>query len=166
MTPFRPTFGLRPDLVSKFSPRPPYGGQCILCRQRAGVPRHFIASSTRRNGGGSHDQASFRSRLRTALRDTKITWYPIPVGLGIGFLGFAQLYRIQQREKLRQEEDHERDQSTGGQGEGNGGRPKKRKRIRPSGPWYVGPEDKTSQLPDIQLIAWCIGRFRSCPRYL
>ena len=89
----------------------------------------------RRRAGQSSDQESFSSRLRNALRDTKITWYPIPVGLGIGFLGFAQLYRVRQRERLRQEEEDGKDHSTGGQEDGSGGRPRRRKRIRPDGPW-------------------------------
>ena len=82
-----------------------------------------------RRADNSSDQGPFGARLRHALRDTKITWYPIPVGLGIGFLGFAQLYRVRQREKLRQEEEDEK------KDDGSGGRPRRRKRIRPDGPW-------------------------------
>ncbi|KAI1391364.1 phosphatidylserine decarboxylase [Hypoxylon trugodes] len=69
----------------------------------------------------------FGSRLRTALKDTKIRWYPIPVGLGIGFLGFVQFYKTQAREKERLERE----------ADGDGPRPKKRARIRPDGPWQV-----------------------------
>ncbi|OTA94384.1 hypothetical protein M434DRAFT_394792 [Hypoxylon sp. CO27-5] len=69
----------------------------------------------------------FGSRLRNALKDTKVRWYPIPVGLGIGFLGLVQFYKTQAREKERLERE----------AEGDGVRPKKRARIRPDGPWQV-----------------------------
>ncbi|KAI0834137.1 putative phosphatidylserine decarboxylase [Hypoxylon sp. FL0890] len=69
----------------------------------------------------------FGSKLRNALRDTKVRWYPIPVGLGIGFLGLVQFYKTQAREKERLERE----------AEGDGVRPKKRARIRPDGPWQV-----------------------------
>ncbi|KAI0169520.1 phosphatidylserine decarboxylase [Hypoxylon sp. FL1284] len=70
----------------------------------------------------------FSSRLRSALKDTKVRWHPIPVGLGIGFLGFVQFYKTQRREKERIEQEAS---------EFDGARPKKRPRIRPEGPWQV-----------------------------
>lgn len=83
---------------------------------------------------------SFGTRLRRALSETKIKWYPIPIGLGIGFLGLLQFYRVNEREKARkQEEKPEEDgyvKIVGGDGD-HGGRPKKRERIRPTGPWFV-----------------------------
>lgn len=117
--------------LTRSRPTTPY--QCVFCQHRTPAPRHFSVSSIRRDAGQNGERGPFRSRLRTALQRTKVQWYPIPVGLGIGFLGFAQLYRRhqhQQREKLRQEEEDEVDS------EGKGGKPKRRKRIRPSGPWY------------------------------
>jgi hypothetical protein len=85
---------------------------------------------------------SFGTRLRRALGGTKIKWYPIPVGVGIGFLGLAQLYRINDRENAkRREEDLENDGYVYSKGEGENtgrdGRPRRRERIRPTGPWYV-----------------------------
>ena len=80
-----------------------------------------------------HRKESFRSRLGEALRNTKIEWKPIPIGLGIGFLGLLQFYRVQQREQRRQEEES----SGSGSNSEPGGKPKKRERIRPSGPWYI-----------------------------
>jgi phosphatidylserine decarboxylase len=78
------------------------------------------------------------------LGETKIKWYPIPVGLGIGFLGLVQFYKVNGRERSRREEEWENDgylKSTGSGGENGdesiGGRPKRRERIRPSGPWFV-----------------------------
>ena len=113
---------------------------CPSCFHIRPATRHFAASARRSEQARQHDRASFGSRLRTALRNTKVEWYPIPVGLGIGFLGFAQLYRVQQREKIRQEEqeedDHVASSDSNGDG-GEGGRPKRRKRIRPSGPWLA-----------------------------
>lgn len=54
-------------------------------------------------------------------------WYPIPVGLGIGFLGFVQFYKTQAREKERLEREAADEEP--------GVRPKKRPRVRPDGPW-------------------------------
>src|SRR3954471_21759202 len=46
----------------------------------------------------------------------KIEWYPIPVGLGVGFLGLVQFYKVYTREK-EQESDED--------GEPGSQRPKK-----------------------------------------
>ncbi|KAK1760912.1 phosphatidylserine decarboxylase proenzyme 1, mitochondrial [Echria macrotheca] len=55
----------------------------------------------------------------------KIEWYPIPIGLGIGFLGLVQFYKVSTREKEKDEESEAES------------RPKKRPRVRPDGPWQV-----------------------------
>jgi phosphatidylserine decarboxylase len=98
-----------------------------------------------------HRKESFRSRLNSALKNTKIKWEPIPIALGIGFLGAFQLYRIQRREKHTQAE--------GGNGDEGAldsqGRPKKRERIRPSGPWTV---QVMSTLP-LKALSRVWGRF-------
>lgn len=88
-------------------------------------------------------QESFGTRLRKALGDTKIKWYPIPAALGVAFLGLGQAYRVNQREKAKLALEGDDDgivnfQGTGADEVDSQGRPKKRKRIRPSGPWYVG----------------------------
>ena len=135
---------------------------CVLCRERAVTNRHFSASSARRKATNQNERASFTSRLRTALRDTKVQWYPIPVGLGIGFLGLFQFSRIQQREKIRREEEEENGYGSGDGGDGNGGKLKKRKRIRPSGPWY----SVVSVLQvDSAVAHGALGLFRSCLHY-
>ena len=74
----------------------------------------------------------FRARLRSALGDTRVHWkYRIPVGLGIGFLGAVQFYRVQEREKKRYEEERNALESSADEM----GRLERRKRVRPSGPW-------------------------------
>ena len=98
-------------------------------------PGRNFTSSTSRYEQQTHRKESFSSRLRSALGKTKITWYPIPVGLGIGFLGFAQLYKVQQREKARIAEEEEARGGGAGGGDEEPGKPKKRKKTRPSGPW-------------------------------
>jgi phosphatidylserine decarboxylase len=93
----------------------------------------------------SKNHGSFASRLGAAWRNTKTEWYPIPVGLGIAFLGLLQLYRTQRAEKERLgREDLDEDR-----------RPPQRKRIRPSGPWQV---QVMSTLP-LKALSRIWGRF-------
>ena len=124
----------------------------------------LFSSSTKLYRQQPYYKDSFGTRLRKALSETRIKWYPIPVGLGIGFLGLVQFYKVNERERLRQEEEWEDDAfvKTAGSSEEDGdrtsgGRPKRRERIRPSGPWLVSdfPMEKRSGL---QLL----GRSRSC----
>lgn len=88
--------------------------------------RGFSRSAPRKINDTSKN-GPFRRRLLVALRETKINWAPVPIGFGIAFLGLVQLYKVRRREKSSQD-GAEVEEST----------PKKRKRIRPSGPWYVG----------------------------
>ena len=91
-------------------------------------PRHF--STTRPTYEQFNQKESFRSRLNSALKGTKVKWEPIPIALGVGFLGAFQVYRIQRREKHTQSGGDDTEEVLDPQG-----RPKKRERIRPSGPW-------------------------------
>ena len=94
------------------------------------VCRTHLSTSTRRS-----NDAPFRARLRTALKDTRVQWRTIPVGLGIASVGALQFYRVQTREKKRQGEEDVGAEARENQDEYTP-RPKKRQRIRPSGPWY------------------------------
>jgi len=96
--------------------------------------RTFSSSSYRY---AQPQKQSFNQRLRHAWNGTPIKWKPIPIGLGIAFLGGLQFYRVQARENARQAEEDKRSAEEGGSDRDSEGRPKKRKRIRPSGPWYV-----------------------------
>jgi phosphatidylserine decarboxylase len=103
--------------------------------------RNFT-SSPRYYQKRSDYKESFGTRLRRALGETRIKWYPIPVGVGIGFLGLAQLYRINNRETAKRREENSEDDGyvyTKGEGENGNrdGKPRKRERIRPTGPWCV-----------------------------
>ncbi|KAF7189186.1 Phosphatidylserine decarboxylase proenzyme 1, mitochondrial [Pseudocercospora fuligena] len=86
-----------------------------------------------------HRKSSFRARLGEAWRSTPIVWKPIPIGLGIAFLGAFQFYRINERERRREEEAWRRskDDPEDEFDWGDLGSPKRRERIRPSGPWSV-----------------------------
>ena len=81
----------------------------ILMPQRQCICRYhksrLFSSSTKLYRQQPNYKDSFGTRLRKALAETKIKWYPIPVGLGIGFIGLAQLYRVNEREKTRQEQE-------------------------------------------------------------
>ncbi|KAI1819159.1 phosphatidylserine decarboxylase-domain-containing protein [Xylaria intraflava] len=107
-----------------------------LCRQSNIInprwsTRPFTSTSTasfRQSRPIFQNRDRFGSKLRHALNDTKVKWYPIPVGLGVGLLGFIQFYKTQVREKERLE--HEASQA-------EEPRPKKRPRVRPDGPWQV-----------------------------
>ncbi|KAL2006575.1 hypothetical protein VTN00DRAFT_9243 [Thermoascus crustaceus] len=81
------------------------------------------------NQSGKKEE-SFGSRLRSALKNTKVEWRPIPVGVGIALLGLLQFYRTQRAETERLE----RESKEAGYEDGI---PPPRKRIRPSGPWQV-----------------------------
>ena len=111
---------------------------------------------------------SFRQRLRRALRDTKIEWRPIPVVLGIGFLGLLQFYRVRNREEHNRDQQSRANDGRGDGTESDGGPYKRRPRIRPSGSWFVA----------VGSISACVGatdgtltyqlrqgRFRPCPSY-
>ncbi len=120
----------------------------FLASQPSLKPTDWICSSCQRarpsarfstSGRAKQEQRDkpFGTRLRTALRNTKVDWKPIPIALGIGFLGAVQFYRVRNREKRRQQEEEDaRDvEEPHNSDKEHQGRPKKRKRIRPSGPW-------------------------------
>ncbi|KAI1861207.1 uncharacterized protein JN550_011029 [Neoarthrinium moseri] len=115
--------------------RAPYSSGLIRQQYRA-APRHCtrqFASTPQPQFQHSsqkwQNKEKFRSRLGSALRNTKVQWYPIPIGLGVGFLGLVQFYKTQAREKERLEQEALDSEP--------GTRPKKRPRIRPEGPWQV-----------------------------
>ena len=47
------------------------------------------------------DRASFWTRLRKSLNNTKVEWYPIPAGLGIAVVAFVYLAKKGRREGQR-----------------------------------------------------------------
>jgi phosphatidylserine decarboxylase len=127
--------------------------------------RRLFSSSTKLYRQQNDYKESFGRRLRRALNNTKIKWYPIPVGVGIGFLGLGQLYRVNEREKAKRREGWEDDgliKSTGSGGEESDGtlgrRPKRRERIRPTGPWFVHVSPYTPKL-----LKFTSGRSKLCP---
>ncbi|TWU74693.1 phosphatidylserine decarboxylase 1 [Metarhizium rileyi] len=102
----------------------------------------------------SNQRPRFSQRLGEALRNSKITWYHIPVGVGIGFLGLVQFYKVTAREQEKQR------QADGGAAD----QPKRRQRIRPEGPWQV---QVMSTLP-LKAISRLWGKFNelTIPYYL
>lgn len=95
--------------------RRPSTASSVRSRAQSGA-RDFSSSGS----GGGGQRPRFSQRLGEALRNSKITWYHIPAGLGIGFLGFVQFYKVSSREREKQE---------------GGEKPKPRPRIQPDGPW-------------------------------
>lgn len=102
--------------------------QCSARRFATSTPRLIKEEGTR-------NQDPFGSRLRAALRRTKLDWSPVPIGVGIAFLGAFQFYKVRERERKRLERENAQSLQNGDSDDGEHGRPKKRKRIRPSGPW-------------------------------
>ncbi|KAK5166660.1 phosphatidylserine decarboxylase 1 [Saxophila tyrrhenica] len=125
-----PTKALRPALFRTLRSHP------IHSRQRRAFTSSQRASFGRQK---PHRKESFGSRASDAWRKTPIKWQPIPIALGIAFLGVFQFYRIQERERRNQEEEWIREHESNAGDDGDAGplRPKKRQRIRPSGPWSV-----------------------------
>ncbi|PYH96742.1 phosphatidylserine decarboxylase [Aspergillus ellipticus CBS 707.79] len=99
-------------------------------------------------------RSTFGSRLRFALRNTKVEWYPIPIGLGIGLIGLLQFYKAQRAERERVERE------VAGESEKAPPRPK----VRLSGPWQV---QIMSTLP-LKAMSRLWGRFNEIelPYYL
>lgn len=91
--------------------------------------RRTSPSSIRGFSSGSGKRPRFSQRLGEALRNSKIQWYQIPVGLGIGFLGLVQFYKVSSREREKQR--------NGENGELEEGTPAKRPRVKLEGPWQV-----------------------------
>lgn len=117
------------------------------------LQRRAFTSSRKSWKQSSGEGEKFTTRAGRAWRNTKIEWKPIPVALGIGFLGFWQFLRIQRRE--RESADAEA---------GTGPVPK-RERIRPSGGgWQVAV---MSTLP-LKALSRVWGRFNelNIPYYL
>ncbi|KAI0021890.1 phosphatidylserine decarboxylase [Xylariomycetidae sp. FL0641] len=120
--------------------------------------RQFSVTSTRpfyQSPRACQNKERFGNRLGDALKNTKVRWYPIPVGLGIGFLGFVQFYKTQAREKERIERENSGEETS---------RPKKRPRVRPEGPWQV---QVMSTLP-LKAVSRLWGKFNelTIPYYL
>ncbi|KAI1180837.1 phosphatidylserine decarboxylase [Nemania sp. FL0916] len=146
----------RPALSSSFEP------QCLYRQPRISSVRPpskifgiVQRTSFHHSSRIYQNRERFGSRLRHALKETKVKWYPIPVGLGIGFLGLVQFYKTQARERERIEREDIQDE---------GPRPKKRPRVRPDGPWQV---QVMSTLP-LKAVSRLWGRFNelTIPYYL
>ncbi|KAF7716114.1 Phosphatidylserine decarboxylase, mitochondrial [Penicillium ucsense] len=124
--------------------------------------RRFSSTSWKQyhkeNGSEGNPRRGFGSRLRFALRNTKVEWYPIPVGLGIGLLGVLSFYKSQRAERDRVEREEPSNEWE------NGKRPPRRPRVVPTGPWQV---QVMSTLP-LKAISRLWGRFNEIelPYYL
>ena len=133
---------------------------CLSCQRTRSSAR--FSTSARARQEQQQDRRPFGTRLRTALRNTKLQWKPIPVGLGIAFLGAVQFYRVRERERRRQyldEDDQDAEGNHHDRGE-NQDRPRKRKRIRPSGPWYTRPV-----LHLRFKLTSSLGKYKSCQHF-
>ncbi|KAH7211798.1 phosphatidylserine decarboxylase-domain-containing protein [Fusarium oxysporum] len=108
-------------------------------------------SSIRTFASNSGKRPRFSQRLGEAMRNTKIQWYRIPVGLGIGFLGLVQFYKVSSREKERLENEDGQEGSRA---------PKKRARIRPDGPWLsLDFGDDLMNLPYLTIFEFPVSNF-------
>src|SRR5690349_11675259 len=64
-------------------------------------PRTFSSARIQFQRSSQHRKQSFRARLNFALKNTRVQWYTIPVGLGIAFLGLTHFSRVTYRERER-----------------------------------------------------------------
>ncbi|KAK6346255.1 phosphatidylserine decarboxylase 1 [Orbilia blumenaviensis] len=104
---------------------------------------HFSSSSS------SDPKRPFFQRLKIAWNETPIKWTPIPVGLGIAYLGFKHYSTVMDRERRIAEEDGKYDPND----------PDKKKRVRPTGPWQV---QILSTLP-LKALSRLWGKFNEIP---
>ncbi|KAK6332005.1 phosphatidylserine decarboxylase 1 [Orbilia javanica] len=100
--------------------------------------QHLYFSSS-----SSDPKKSFFQRLKTAWNDTPIKWTPIPVGLGIAYLGFKHYSTVMNREKQA---------AKGDDLDGKKG-------VRPTGPWQV---QILSTLP-LKALSRLWGKFNEIP---
>ncbi|TPX19266.1 phosphatidylserine decarboxylase 1 [Coccidioides immitis] len=119
-------------------------GRYPSLRRQFSSSRYWQRGSQNQNERPNGNQ-SFWAKLSFALSKTKVEWYSIPVGLGIAYLGFVQIYKIQKAEKEKQLQES---------GEGYEEVPR-RKRVRLSGPWQV---QMMSTLP-LKAMSRLWGRF-------
>lgn len=106
-----------------------------------------VRNFSSRSGG----RPRFSQRLGDALRNSKITWYHIPVGVGIGFIGLVQFYKVTAREQEKRKQE---------EGVVSGDQPKKRARIRPDGPWYDEMATCIHTSPSSVLTKSIVGKFK------
>ena len=117
--------------------------------------RTFVWTHRLREAPKQHEQKRSGQTAGEAWRNTKVQWKPIPIGLGIAFLGAFQLWRIRRREGSAEESNQQTD----------GKRPPRRPRIYPDGGgWQVSI---MSTLP-LKAISRIWGRFNelTIPYYL
>ncbi|KAK6524853.1 phosphatidylserine decarboxylase 1 [Arthrobotrys megalospora] len=98
------------------------------------------------SSSSSNSEKSFSERLKKAWNDTPIKWTPIPVGLGITYLGFKHYTTVMDRERRIAEEESQYD-------------PNQKRKIRPTGPWQV---QILSTLP-LKALSRLWGKFNEIP---
>ncbi|KAM7201851.1 Phosphatidylserine decarboxylase domain containing protein [Rhypophila sp. PSN 637] len=126
----------------------PASGTCSKCVSR----QTYFATRRAHPVRHVHGQRPFSQQQQKRPKPgTKIEWYPIPIALGVGFLGLMQGYKVYTREEKPEDETL-------------ASKPKKRARIRPEGPWQV---QVMSTLP-LKALSRLWGRFNELdiPYYL
>ncbi|CAP73850.1 uncharacterized protein PODANS_2_12050 [Podospora anserina S mat+] len=120
-----PVAGLARTTLLRRSQRLSHHHLSQAATRRAHSTHRYGRQQQRLFGQRSFSQQSHRPKADSKVNDSKIRWYPIPVGLGVGFLGLVQFYKVYSREKEPQENGEPEK------------KPKKRPRVRPDGPWQV-----------------------------
>lgn len=119
-----PVAGLARTTLLRRSQRLSHHHLSQAATRRAHSTHRYGRQQQRLFGQRSFSQQSHRPKADSKVNDSKIRWYPIPVGLGVGFLALVQFYKVYSREKEPQENGEPEK------------KPKKRPRVRPDGPWY------------------------------
>lgn len=114
------------------------------------LPRRATTIQSRRCLSSRNDHDSQKQQQQQQKQEQqqsgKVTWYPIPVGLGIACIGLLQIYKVSTREDKQQAQQTpaaqaqqaEADASQQGSQATNPDetkKPKRRPRVRPDGPW-------------------------------
>jgi hypothetical protein len=88
--PYLPSYFRRSRVPNSFYKNASCGGPQQICKRK-------LYTDARGGADDADKGGRFWTRVRRALRATKVQWYPIPIGLGIAYVAFAHLRKMSER---------------------------------------------------------------------